>query len=504
MKILNAGQIRALDAHTIQHEPIASIDLMERASTQFTKWFVEKFPDREHPILVFAGTGNNGGDGMAVARLLSNDFYDVTTYICRFSKGFSDDCATNYQRLEHYKNAGIREINKGDEFPEIPGDAVIIDAIFGSGLNRPVTGYWAELINHLNASPAPIASIDIPSGLFADKPTDSACIEADYTVSFELPKLAFLFPENQDKVGKWTTTSIGLSKDFLDKTHTDNYYLTPEMIRPHLKKRHKFDHKGTFGHALLFVGGFGKMGAAILSSRACLRTGAGLVTMHIPKAGYEIAQISVPEAMVSVDVHRYVFSKLPDLEPYDAIGTGCGIGTNAMTVKALKKLLQTVKVPLVIDADGLNILSENKTLLKKLPRNTILTPHPKEFERLFGTIENGFVRYELQREKAQELGIIIVLKGANTGIALPDGRYFFNSTGNPGMATAGSGDVLTGIITGLLAQGYAPEYAAITGVFLHGLAGDVAAEKLGHEAIIAGDIIKYFGTAFCSLKKNSF
>lgn len=500
MKILSASQIQALDEHTIAHEPIASIDLMERASLVFTEWFVEKFPDTDRPVCIFCGIGNNGGDGLATARLLHQRFYNVTVFLCKISEHTSLDFRINLERLPRHQGVAVIEIHKGDLMPEIEPGAIVVDAVFGSGLNRPVEGYWAELIEHLNQSATRRVAIDIPSGMFADRPTSGACFRADNTLTFELPKLAFLFPENQERAGEWEYRTIGLDQTFIGKTETPFHYIDKTATRALLRRRRKYDHKGIFGHALLIMGSYGKMGAAVLAARACLRSGSGLTTVHIPRCGYEIMQTTVPEAMVSIDRHELFFSEMPPLDHYRAIGLGCGIDQENATIEAVAKLIQTADKPLIIDADGLNILSQHKELFKNIPENSILTPHPKEFERLFGATANDFERNALQREKAQELGVCIVLKGANTCIAASDGACYFNSTGNPGMATGGSGDVLTGIITGLAAQGYASVEAAILGVYLHGLAGDLAAREVGQEALIAGDLVEYLGKAFGKLR----
>lgn len=499
MKILSASQIRKLDQATIQNEPISSIDLMERASETFVNWFIKTFPNTDRNIQIFCGIGNNGGDGLAVARLLCQRFYKVQVFCCNISTKTSEDFAKNLARLPKRQALELLEIQKEDSFPKLPSNGIVIDAIFGSGLNRPVQGYWADLILYLNKTAKTIVAIDIPSGLFADQATTSTHLQADYTFSFELPKLAFFFPQNQHSLGEWTTKSIGLDADFIKKTETSYHYITPKIIKSILKKRHKFDHKGTYGHALLIAGSYGKVGAAVLAAKACLRTGAGLVSIHAPKCAYQILQISFPEAMVSIDEHDFYFSKIPDLKAYKAIGVGCGLGTENITYTALVELIKKSSIPLVLDADALNILSQHQEFLKQLPNHSILTPHPKEFERLFGKTANDFDRNQLQREQAKKLQVYIILKGANTCIATPEGDCYFNSTGNPGMGTAGTGDVLTGMITGLKAQGYSSLEASLLGVYLHGLAGDLAVAKTGQEALLASDVIAHIGQAFLIL-----
>ena len=501
MKILNTHQIRDLDEYTIRHEPIASIDLMERASLAFVKWFSKKFPDRKRHIHVFCGPGNNGGDGLAIARLLSQDHYSVKAYLLGIGKSRTSDCQSNLDRLLKKRCCPLIRLDQDAAFYEIENGSIAIDAIFGSGLSRPVEGYWASFLEHLNQQPVTRVAVDIPSGMFADKPTSGISIHADFSFSFEMPKLGFLFPENSERVGEWMSGSIGLHRGFIEKEKTAFFLTDQAAAKPLLRQRKKYSHKGTFGHALLIAGSHGKVGASVLAARAILRSGAGLLTIHAPSCAYHTLQSSVPEAMVLTDEHeRILTAVVDDLSKYSAIGIGPGIGTDPLTVKSLGQILDAKQSPVVLDADALNILAANPMFLKKIPKNSILTPHLKEFERLFGKVANDFERNALQRSKAVELGIVIVLKGAHTAVSLPDGTCHFNTTGNPGMATGGSGDVLTGIITGLLAQGYAASKAAIFGVYLHGLAGDLAAKEIGQEAMIASDIINHLGKAFLSMQ----
>lgn len=501
MKILNVQQIRALDQHTIENEPIVSINLMERAAQAFVKWFLKQFPNRKKTIVIYCGNGNNGGDGMAIARMLKHENYPVKVFWYAISSNSTEDFKTNMKWLQKLHTVEIELIKESDEFQEVEAGGILIDALFGSGLNRPLSAYLEALITYLNKQNALRVSVDIPSGLYADKTTDGISFLADYTFSFEMPKLAFVMPENQNRVGVWAYDSIGLDKNFIQNTASPFFYVDRAMVKPFLKQREKYDHKGTYGHAMLAVGSYGKVGAATLSAKACLRTGAGLVTVHAPKCAYEILQISFPEAMMQMDEEAHFISDIPNLSKYKSIGIGCGIDTQPLTLKALEKLIDEATIPLVVDADALNLIASKIELLEKLPPNSILTPHPKEFERLFGESENHFARNDLQRTKAREFGIYIILKGANTCTSTPEGNCYFNSTGNPGMGTAGSGDVLTGILTGLLAQGYSSFEACLLGVYLHGLAGDLAAEVLQEEALIAGDIIEYLGKAYEVLKQ---
>lgn len=505
MKILSAAQIREADSYTILHEPISSLDLMERAATAFTGWFHQQFIPSQHKqtLAVICGSGNNGGDGLAIARQLHQthaDNYAISIFIHQLKADLSDDFKANLS-LAQAANLDITFLHAEEPLPDFSTFNIVIDALLGTGVNREPVNFTADIIHAINRDAKLVIAVDIPSGVFADKVTEGLSITADYTVTFELPKFAFMFRENEERLGDWVRVDIGLHHDFLRSVATPFYYLSHRYIKSFIKKRSKFAHKGTFGHALLIAGSYGKMGAAVLATRACLRAGAGLVTAHIPERGYEILQISVPEAMVSIDEDRESFTRIEGFERYDAIGVGCGISTRNRTRNALCYVMKYTTNPMVLDADALNILAANPEWYALIPKNSILTPHPKEFERLFGTTVDSFDRNELQREKAQELGVYIVLKGAHTAIACPDGSCYFNCTGNPGMGTAGSGDVLTGIITALLAQDYSPKEAAILGVYWHGLSGDLAAQSKGEASLIAGDLIRFLGQSWQMIEK---
>lgn len=499
MKLFTTEQIRAWDAYTIEQEPVASAKLMNRAAQAFSDWFMGLYPDTERPVCIFAGTGNNGGDGVAVARLLHYKFYTVQLFICDFGGKRSADFDVQINDLPPRDALKPHWLKNAGALPELPANAVIIDALFGTGLTRRLEGEWAVVIEYLNQVSREIISIDLPSGLFADKYSDGPCIRATRTFSFEAPRLAFFFPENADRVGEWTFGSIGLHPEYALNTATSFHFFTGMDARTTVKPRPRFSHKGTYGHALLANGGFGKMGAAVLAARACLRSGVGLLTVHVPRCGYEILQITAPEAMCSVDAQAEIWSELPELERFTAVGAGCGIGTAPETAIVLARLLRSGQSPLVLDADALNLLAQHPEWWSFLPRNTVLTPHPKEFDRLFGVSDNSFERNVLQVAKAGELGVFIVLKGAYTSVACPDGSCYFNSTGNPGMATGGSGDALTGLLTGLLAQGYTPRDACLLGVYLHGLAGDLAAADLSQPGMTAGDLASFVAQAWIKI-----
>jgi ADP-dependent NAD(P)H-hydrate dehydratase / NAD(P)H-hydrate epimerase len=500
MKILSVDKIREADSYTIKHEPISDIDLMERAATACFYWLIKNIPPRK-TIRVFCGTGNNGGDGLAISRLLSAKGYPVEVFLFGDTDRLSESCRINYNRA---LASGIRIhiISEEKKLPVLNHD-IVIDALFGSGLTRPVTGFFASVINHINKKKSVVIAIDVPSGLFCDASVAGTkkpvVVQADHTLTFSPPKFAFFFPENEKYTGKWHLLDIGIMQEFIDRADTKNYYTDPEDCRKILRPRSTFSHKGTYGHALLFCGNLGKMGAAILASRGCLRSGPGLVTVHVPKSGSAILQTAVPEAMLDIDGADDNFTGIPDLSRFSAIAVGPGIGTGDQTQRALKLLIQNSTIPIVFDADAINVLGENKTWISFVPKGSIFTPHPKEFERLVGKSHDDFDRNRMQREFSVKYGVYVVLKGAYTAITTPEGNCYFNSTGNPGMATGGSGDVLTGILAGLKAQGYAPLETCLLGVYVHGLAGDFAAEVLGQEALVAGDIIENLGNAFKSL-----
>ncbi|MEM6878939.1 MAG: NAD(P)H-hydrate dehydratase [Bacteroidota bacterium] len=506
MKILSANDIKAVDLATMEVQQLTSPELMERAARALVDGLVETSllkPTTTGRILFLCGNGNNGGDGLAMARILQSRGFQSSVWHAQIGQPSADNQLMKDQLPNEVE---YRVIKKGDDLSHFSFDQVelVVDALFGVGLSRPVSGYWATLIEHCNTNKeCPLVAIDLPSGLPAEQAATGEIIQADHTLCIGLPKLNLFFAENDSYVGNWSLIDIGLDPLAIEQHHPLAYYNTKDDIRPLLRSRRRFEHKGTFGHAGIIAGSHGKVGAAILSVRAALRSGAGLVTAHVPGCGYALIQTTVPEAMCEVDDHGYAISRVGSIDHYAALAIGPGIGQNPLTVNALDDLLKRIDKPVVVDADGLNILAQNPGWLSRLPKHSILTPHPGEFDRLFGSHHLHFRRWRTALENASKLGLVIVLKGAYTSIYSPDGTTYFNSSGNPGMGTAGSGDVLTGIITGLLAQGYHPLTAARLGVYLHGLAGDLAAEHEEQEAIIAGDIIAYLGKAFKQLRNAS-
>lgn len=505
MKILSAKQIREADQYTIQHEPVSSVDLMERAAASCFKWIVNQF-DVKNKFSIYCGTGNNGGDGLAIARMLVQNNYHVHVFVVKQDEKISPDFLINEKKLKEIKPGIITEIQTSEEIQSITPDEIITDAIFGTGLSRPVTGITAEIIKAINQSRARVISIDLPSGMFADESSfenKNQVVKATYTLTFQLPKLAFYFAENAEYIGEIIILHIDLDKNFVESQNSDFELVEEDQIRNILKPRKSFSHKGNYGHALIVAGSYGKMGAAVLAAKACIRTGAGLTTACVPACGYEIMQTVIPEAMVLCDEHEKIISSACKTESFNVIAIGPGIGTEKETAVALKTLIQNFRSPMILDADALNILSENKTWLDFIPPQSILTPHPKEFERLVGKNENHFEQNKKQIEFAKRYKVTVILKGKFTCMVTPEGRCFFNPTGNPGMAKGGSGDVLTGIIAGLLAQGYASGDAAMAGIYLHGLAADIAVNKTGEYYMTATDIINHLGKAFMQVNKKN-
>lgn len=504
MKIFTTRQIAEIDRFTIENEPVPDIDLMERAALQIVNWLVRHI-HMSKELLFYAGPGNNGGDALAIARMMANRNYHCELYLLSFGKELKGSAAVNLKRLEDQGRVQIKRVASEADLVKIPSEAIVIDGIFGSGLTRQAEGLAGKVIASINASGAYVIAIDVPSGLFGEDNSAndlSKVIRASRTLTFQFPKLSFFFPEHEALVGQWEVLQIDLHPEVIALTETPYYFLSHEFVASKLMKRNKFAHKGNFGHALLIAGSRCKIGAAILASRACLRSGVGLLTTHVPNPAVPVIHGAVPETMCSADASDLMFTEFPDLSVFTAVGVGPGIGTKPNCQKGLHELLRQNHGKIVLDADALNILSFQKEWLSLLPENAILTPHPKEFERLAGPSGDSWSRLQMQLQFSKNYKVIVVLKGAYTSISFPDGQVFFNTTGNPGMATAGSGDVLTGLILGLLAQSYSSGDAALLAVYLHGLAGDSAALQMGQEALIAGDLIEYLGKAFLHLRKQ--
>lgn len=504
MKIFTAAQIHELDKYTIENEPIESIDLMERAAKALTRAIMDEY-NSLMPVIVFAGPGNNGGDALAVARMLAENNYAVTAYLFNVSGKLSNDCAVNKVRLmDNRRVKNFIEVRQEFDPPVLEEGMLIIDGIFGSGLNKPLAGGFASLVKYINSSAATVVSIDVPSGLMTEDNTYNVranIIHADLTLTLQHVKLAFLFKENQPYVGRLKVLDIRLSKEGIQKLDANYTMLEENDVRQLIQPRSAFAHKGDMGHALLIAGSYGMGGAAVLAAKACLRAGCGKLTVHSPKKNNMVLQMSVPEAIIQLDREETTFSEPIDTEEYHVVGIGPGIGTSEQTAIAMISQIRRSQCPIVADADALNMLGTHRSWMQQLPKGMILTPHPKELDRMEGNCADSYERLVKASNLAERIQGYVILKGHYSALCMPDGHVIFNSTGNAGMATAGSGDVLTGIITGLLARGYKQAEACLLGMYLHGLAGDIAAKELGEESLIASDLIQYLPKAFKRLNE---
>jgi len=501
MYILTPEQISKADKATITNNNISSIDLMEHAATQCFQWLHSRLQGQNIKIHIFCGIGNNGGDGLVIARHLFQHGYNVDCYVVNFSEKRTDEFLFNYNELKEF-GEWPTIINSEKDFPKISFEDIVIDAIFGIGLTREPVGFTKNLIQYINSTKVFTIAIDMPSGIFGDKSvTDKdSVLKAGHTLTFQSPKLAFFLPENGDFINTWEVINIGLDENYIQGLNPKLHFISKKEIQPLYKNRNKWSHKGHYGHTLIIGGSFGKIGAVTLATKAALKIGSGLVSSYVPKCGYNILQISVPEAMTEVDDEKtltyFNFKTIPSV-----IGIGPGMGTHEKTAIGFEKFINTNKLPLVLDADAINLLSQNKKLLPSLPNKTILTPHPKELERLIGSWKNDYDKLNMASLFSKEHSVILVLKGAHTAIIDGESMYF-NSTGNPALATAGSGDVLTGIITGLIAQGYEALSSALLGVYLHGKTANIGSQEMGYEAFTATSILEYLPAAILDLFKQ--
>ena len=499
MKLFTSAQIQELDKYTIEHEPIKSIDLMERAAKAITTAIMNKWTEHT-PVVVFAGPGNNGGDALAVARLLAVEGFSVNAYLFNIHNKLSPNCEINKKRLIEDKRVSFSEIILDFDPPELKTETLVVDGLFGTGLDKPLMGGFASLIKYINQSQAKVVSIDIPSGLMCEDNTYNIrtnIIQADLTLTLQQKKLAMLMPDIQGFIGKLKVLDIRLSHEYISKTEAPYHIIEETELRPILRVRNDFVHKGNMGHALIIAGSYGMAGAAVLATKACLRSGVGKVTVHTPRRNYNIMQVSIPEAVLQIDCEETFFSESVDCNDFDSLGIGPGLGQNENSAIALISQLRRTSCPIVVDADALNILANHQAWMQQLPKGIILTPHPAEFDRLAGSASNSsYDRLMRARDLAEHMSGYILLKGHYSALCLPNGHIVFNPTGNSGMATAGSGDVLTGMITALLARGYNQTEACMLGMYLHGLAGDLAVKETGKESLLASDIIRFIPQAF--------
>lgn len=477
LTLLTSAQMRKTDEFTIANLPIASIDLMEKAARAFTQAFLRSEFDATKNVAIFCGKGNNGGDGLAIAHLLlTNGYQNIKVYILNFTDKQTDDFAINLQRLDESRCKKL-VINSAVELKNIKAD-LIIDAILGSGLNKPLEGDYLEVVKVINRQRKKVYAVDVPTGFFTEGklPEVYNGIKAFKTISFQRPKINFFFPERAAATGDYEVVDIGLDEAFIQGQNSDFYLLEEIDIRQMIKPRKLFSHKGIYGHALIVAGSLDTMGAALLSSKACLHAGAGLTTACIPQSGLTALNTTLPEVMA---LARDEYTRIEKPEKFQSIAIGPGLGISAENERLLESLIATRK-PLIIDADALNMLVGRLDLMEKLPENTILTPHIKEFDRMFGTHDNWWDRVQTAKLQAGRLNVVILLKNQFTFICTPDSRVYINPTGNPAMAQGGMGDVLTGIIAAFVAQGYSAKEAVVLACYLHGSAGD----DLAHQSFV--------------------
>ena len=505
MKIFTASQLSSIEHYTMEHEPIHPIDLMERAAMAVTQAITSEF-GTHMPVVVFAGPGNNGGDALAVARLLAEKGYDVEVFLFNVTGKLSEECEFNWQRLrDNRRMKKYHEVTSEFDPPKLDVSTLVVDGLFGTGLKKPLAGGFAALVKYINQSAATVVSIDMPSGLMTEDNTytvSANVVHADITLTFQYRKLAFMFADNQQYIGRLKVLDIRLSESKAESITTTSSILEESQVRALLQPRPDFAGKHQMGTALIIAGSYGMAGAAVLATRACLRTGVGKVVAHVPKRNYNVMQISVPEAIAQLDLEETKFSEAVDAQYYDAVGIGPGLGQAETTAIALVSQIRRTHVPMVIDADAINILANHQAWVQQLPRHIIFTPHPGEFDRLNGSVcGNDYERLTHALDMAQRMQAYILLKGHYSALCMPTGEVVFNSTGNAGMATAGSGDVLTGMITALLARGYTHAEACKLGMYLHGLAGDFAAKEKGMESLVASDIVDNIHKAFNRLNE---
>lgn len=504
MHLYKTDQIRLLDARTIEIEGIQSSELMDRAAYAIFKRMTEKIAISEKALII-AGFGNNGGDALAVARLMEEAGFTVSTVLCSFGKKLSKDATLQFERLKAKSSVNIVCPKTADELATACGPCdIILDGLFGSGLNRPLEGDFASVVHWINQQEARIISIDVPSGLFGEdnrsnKPEN--IVKSDLVIGLQFPRLAYLLPENEPFIKKWELVDIGIKKQAINELNAQFYFTDFSDIRKIIQTRTTFSHKGRYGKGLLISGSYGMSGAAILAAKGALRSGIGLLTVRIPSELMAILQTAVPEAMVQTYECGEFWDDTCSTDLWSAIAIGPGLGKSPSKRASMLRFLKKQPGKLVLDADALNIISEENSLVSLIPEGSILTPHPGEFSRLSGkTFQTGLDRLEEAISFAKAHKVYLVLKGAYTACINPDGICHFNCTGNPGMATGGSGDILTGIIVSLLAQGYSQENACILGTFLHGLSADIALEEQSQESLIAGDIANHLGNAFKAIR----
>lgn len=504
MKIIFSQDIKNIDNTTIEEQGITSIELVDRAVEKLTDAIIRNYNGGRFHI--FAGAGNNGADAIGVGILLHKKGYDVNIIHFNINNSLSEECQEIRERLKDVPDINYTEVIKSFTKPTINENDIIIDGIFGTGLNRPLTGGFESVVKLINKCKATVFSIDIPSGLMCEDNTFNVTdnvVKATKTFTIQFPKLAFFFSEFSELVGELEVLDINLSQKAIENAESDFYVIEKDDITPLYKKRKKFTHKGNYGKVLLIAGSSGKAGAATLAAKGCLRSGVGILKIHTPGTCVNALQTNVPEAMVNADYHEQIITSIFEEEEFSNVAIGPGIGKDALTAAALEEAMNLSSSPMVIDADAINIIAENRKLFKNIPAGSVLTPHIKEFDRLIGLCNDPYERVMKASEISATYNVYIVLKNAYTMIIAPNRNIYINPTGNPGMATGGSGDVLTGVIVSLLAQGYNSLDACMLGCYVHGMAGDIAAEKLSMMGMTSMDIAENLPYAWKEIEKSA-
>ncbi len=500
MKIFSPNEVIEIFRHTTEEDGVSMIDIVDRVGKGVAAE-VKKLSNPDTLIVVFAGWGPNGAYALAAARKLIEEGIEPMIFLFNIGNRITADCANQKKfLLKQHPDAKFYEITQNFDIPTLNNNCLVIDGLFGIELDRPLPKSFGLLMRSINESGATIVSIELPSGLFSVWNTNNSSsrdiIHATVTLAVEFPPLAYFMEENIPLIGEWKILDVGLSREAIKKSPHTYYLLTHRDIKHILRNREKGPGKNAYGSALLCAGSYGMMGAAVLAAKGCLRAGAGKVFCYAPQCGNTVLQTAVPCAMFVPDAGEKTITRIvPDRE-YQAIAIGPGIGVSNSTINAVEaflKLSAAKRHPLVIDADALNCIAERPIMMNYVPALSVLTPHSGEFDRIFGAQPSAEARLRKALEIAAYHNIILVLKGHYTAVVRPDGKVHINSSGTPALATPGSGDVLTGVITSLIAQGYTPETAAIIGVYVHGMAGQIAEEKHGEYGVIASDIAENIG-----------
>ena len=499
MKLFTNDEIRAIERYTIEQEGVSLAELIERVAEGVTDEVCARWRS-DKPTIIFAGPGNNGADALATGRLLCHHGFRPEIYLFNIGGNkLSADCAAQRDRLlAEHPDVMFTEVTKSFNMPQLHANYLVIDGLFGSGLNEELKGGFKVLVQNVNDEKATVVSIDLPSGMFGDwNPhiVNRDTVHATLTLAIQFPRLCFFIPDNAELIGEWKVIDIGLSEQAISQSPVNFCLVEKRDVRHRLHHRKEFCSKADFGSAILYAGSYGMMGAAVLSASGALRAGLGKLTVCAPKCGYTILQTSVPEAMYHYNRGEMNIVDIRPERSFSAIGVGPGIGTHELTVMALEDFLASINQPVVLDADALNCIAIKPSMLNTIPVLSVLTPHAGEFDRMFGPQTSGEARLRTAIEKAKYYNIFIILKGHYTAIVRPDGKVYFNSSGTPALATPGSGDVLTGILLAMLAQGYPAELASIIAVYIHGLAGELAASEHGEYGVLAGDIAANVGRA---------